>query len=302
MIKNDLPKTLVTACAACVVIIIIFMAGFIIWVAFPTFLRQGLVLVTGQVWNYSTGVYGGLAFIASTLILTVVTMLIAVPSGLLAAIFMAEFAPSNYRNISRPMIELLVGIPSVVYGIFGLFVLEPIFREYINPFINSTLGFIPIFHSNNLSSGNGILLSSCVLSIMILPTIIAVSEEAIRSVPREYVDASQALGATKWETVKKVILPVAAAGIVAAVVLGMMRAVGETMAVIMLMGNNPHIPTSILDTGYTMTSKIYTDSSVRMIVDSEKSAMFSMAALLFGIEMLLVLTARMVTRKRKVTR
>ena len=195
------------------------------------------------------------------------------------------------------MIELLVGIPSVVYGIFGLFVLNDLFRDYINPFMSSTLGFIPIFHYPNPSTGIGILLASTVLAIMILPTITSLSIEAINAVPQEYKEASVAIGATKWETTKKMVIPVASSGILTAVVLGVMRAMGETMAIVMLMGNTLHIPGSIMDTGYAMTSKILNDITFYVAYDEPRSALFGIAAILILSEVLIVWVAHFIGRK-----
>jgi phosphate transport system permease protein len=297
-IKMNVPQVIITSCAIITLIIIVFFIGFIFVTAFPTFTSQGLYIFYGQTWDYETQTYGALNYIVGTLALTAITMTIAVPISLFTAIYLAEFAPDAFRSVARPMIELLVGIPSVVYGIFGLFILEPIFGDYINPAIDSTLGSIPIFHNPTAGNGNGILLASTVLAIMILPTIIALSEESIRSVPREYREASISVGATRWETLTRVMLPVAMPGIMAGIILGMMRAAGETMAVIMLMGNNPHIPTSILDNGYAMTSKILGDSEAHIVADAERSAMFAMAAILFLLEMGLAAAVRAIVGRR----
>ena len=297
--KIDAPQILITLCATITFVVIIFFIGFIFLTAFPTFQSQGLYLLFGQTWDYEKNIYGGLDYILGTLALIVLTMVIAIPISIFTAIFLSEFAPQSFRNIARPMIELLVGIPSVVYGIFGLFILEPIFMNTLNPFISGILGFIPIFHASP-GSGNGILLASTVLSIMVLPTIIAISEDSLRSVPAEYREASVALGTTRWETVKKIALPVAMSGILTGIVLGMMRAMGETMAVVMLMGNSPHIPTSIFDSGYAMTSKILGDAETHIIVDQERSAMFAIAALLFIMEMILVVFIKAISSRRRV--
>lgn len=295
MSRNDWLHVAVLSSAILVSIIIIFFIGFVFYTAFPTIWDQGFYFLYGQTWNYDERVFGALNFIVGTLSLTLVTLLLAVPIGLLAAIFMAEYAPKLFADVSRPLIELLFGIPSVVYGIFGLFVLEPLYKDYLNPFIDSTLGFISLFR--DVAGGNGIFLASSVLAIMILPTIVALSEEAIRSVPREYKDASLALGATRWETTRKIVLPVALSGIVAGIVLGMMRAMGETMAIIMLMGNNPHIPTSILDSASTMTANIYSSAEYRLADDADRSAVFAMAAALFFVEMILAALARRIVRR-----
>ena len=296
---DSLPQALIASFAALMVIVILVFIGFVFITAFPTFMSQGLYFFTGQKWDYESNTYGSLNVIAGTLILTLVTIILACPTCILTAIYLSEFAPKTYRNIARPMIELLVGIPSVVYGIFGLFIVEPVFASSVYPSISGALGFIPIFHQNAQGSGNGILLASSILAIMIAPTIIAISEESIRSVPQEYREASYAIGATKWETVVKVVLPSSLTGIVTGVILGMMRAMGETMAVIMLMGNNPQIPTSILDKGYAITSKILCDAEAHIVVDEYRSAIFALAATLFMMEALLLIATRCTSRSAK---
>ncbi|MEA1870568.1 MAG: phosphate ABC transporter permease subunit PstC, partial [Euryarchaeota archaeon] len=224
--------------------------------------------------------------------------LLAVPVSVFTAIFLSEFAPAPVAKIMRPMVELLVGIPSVVYGIFGLFVLENIFQDKIDPFLSGTLGsFIPFFHDPSPNSGSGVLLASTILAVMVLPTIIALSEDAMRAVPFEYKEASFALGATHWETIRKIVLPTASGGILAATVLGMMRAMGETMAIVMLLGNSAHIPSSVMDTGYAMTSKILNDIGYYCAMDEPRSALFGIAAVLFAMEIIFVAAARKVGGK-----
>lgn len=272
--------------------IVLFLIGFVFYTAAPVLGKEGIGFVTGTTWSYENHQYGIGLFIAGTLILTAVTMVIAFPLGIFTAIFLAEWAPVWLERIMRPSIELLVGIPSVVYGIFGFFVLENIFQDYVDPFIDGTLGFIPIFRDTHPSSGSGVLLASTVLAIMILPTIVTLSQEAMRAVPQDYREASYALGATKWETIKKVVIPTAISGIITGVVLGLMRAMGETMAVVMLLGNSAHVPVSILDTGYAMTSKILNDIGFYCMFPEPLSALFAIGAVLFVIEMVFVAVIR----------
>jgi phosphate transport system permease protein len=299
--KVDVAKAMLSLSALVVGATILLIVSFIFWTATPIFQKEGLSFITGMEWSYSDGRYGILIFIANTLILTMATMLMAIPLSILTAIYLGEFAPVWLKGILRPMIELLVGIPSVVYGIFGLFILSDIYALYVDPLISSTLGFIPVFHDPNPGRSMGVLLASSVLAIMVLPTITVLSEEAIRSVPREYKEASYALGATRWDTILKTILPVAFPGMLTAIVLGMMRAMGETMAVVMLLGNSPKIPSSIMDTGYAMTSKILNDIGYYIAVDEARSALFGIAAVLFIIEAFFVYIIR-IFGKRAVER
>ncbi len=291
--KVDVAKALLSLSALVVGATILLIISFIFWTATPIFQKEGLSFITGMEWSYSDGRYGIFIFIVNTIILTMATMLIAIPLSILTAIYLGEFAPAWLKGILRPMIELLVGIPSVVYGIFGLFILSEIYALYLDPLISSTLGFIPAFHDPNPGRSMGVLLASSILAIMVLPTITVLSEEAIRSVPREYKEASYALGATRWDTILKVMLPVAFPGVLTAIVLGVMRAMGETMAVVMLLGNSPKIPSSIMDTGYAMTSKILNDIGYYIAVDEARSALFGIAAVLFIMEAFFVYIIRL---------
>lgn len=280
------------SCAVFTIIITIFFVGLIFYVAFPAFQSQGLYFLYGDVWSYNDKIFGIRNFIAGTLVLTGVTMAIAFPVSLFTAIFLAEYAPKLAATILRPMIELLVGIPSVVYGIFGLFVLEDIFEKVIGPFLHIHLGFIPLFVNYSHDGGLGVLLASTVLAIMILPTIITIAEDSLRSVPYEHREASFAMGANHWQTIKKLVLPEAFKGIMLGAVLGIMRAMGETMAIVMLLGNYPKIPASLLDVGYAMTSKILNDIGYHLIEDTDRSALFGIAAVLFLMEIIIVGIAR----------
>lgn len=291
-LRSKLPHLLLLTCVLATAAITIFFIAFIFHTALPIFESQGIGFLTGTKWSYSEQVYGIRIFIIGTLVMTGVTLALAVPVSVFTAIFLSEFAPSRVAKVMRPAIELLVGIPSVVYGIFGLFVLENIFQDHIDPFLSGTLGFIPFFHDPSPNSGTGVLLASTILAVMILPTIIALSEDAMRAVPFEYREASFALGATHWETIRKVVLPTASGGILAATILGMMRAMGETMAIVMLLGNCQHVPSSVLDTGYAMTSKILNDIGYYCAMDEPRSALFGIAAVLFAMEILFVAAAR----------
>ena len=274
---------------------VILIFGFIAWTAAPVLAKEGFGFITGSVWNYDTHQFGILVFLWGTLILTAVTMILAVPIGVMTAIYLAEWAPGPVERILRPAIELLVGIPSVVYGIFGFFVLDGFYGDTLFPFLASLLGWTPLFRIVQPDQGLSILLAATILTIMVLPTIVALSQEAIRAVPREQREASLALGATGWETIRHVVLPAALSGIVTSVVLAMMRAVGETMAVVMVIGNSPHMPTSILDTGYTMTSKILNDIGYYLGEPEPRSALFAIALVLFVIELGMVAGVRIFT-------
>ena len=297
--KLDKARIVFLLCAVFTACIIVFLVGFVFYTSIPVFQQEGIGFITGSNWDYNDHVYGISVFIAGTIFLTITTIIIACPLSILTAIFLAEYSPASVAKILRPMIELLVGIPSVVYGIFGLFVLERMFRYNINPSISAVLGFIPIFRNLQPSTGLGLLLASTILSIMILPTITSLSVEAIKSVPREYKEASISLGATKWETIKKVVLPVGSSGIIAAIVLGIMRAMGETMAIVMLFGGQMHVSGSLLDTGYAMTSKILNDIPYYISDPEATSALFGIAAVLIVFEVITAAAARYIGGRRK---
>jgi phosphate transport system permease protein len=235
-----------------------------------------------------------LVYLIDTLILTLLTLVIAVPSGLLTAIYLAEWAPAWAEKILRPLVELLVGIPSVVYGLFGLLVLSNFFLDYLNPLVDSIFGFIPIFRNVNPGTHMSLLLTATILAVMVVPTIIALSQDSMRGVPNEYREASVALGATRWETIRNVVIPAAFPGFVTAVVLALMRAMGETMAVVMLLGNNPTIPSSVMDTGYTMTAKILNDILWNINDPEARSALFGIAVMILLMEILAVAGVRLI--------
>ncbi len=291
-IDDNLPHYFFIFCALITTFIAVYFIGFIFYTAAPVLFGKGLInFLTGTVWNYNDGIYGVRIFIIGTLVMTAMSLTLAVPVSVFTAIFLSEYAPQKIASAIRPFIELLVGIPSVVYGIFGLLVLENFFQYYLDPLINM-FSFIPIFADLTPSRGNGVFLASSVLAIMILPTIASLSEDAMRSVPSEYREASFALGSTQWETIRKVVLPSASGGILSATILGMMRAMGETMAIVMLLGNVAHVPGSILDTGYAMTSKILNDIGYYSAMDEPRSALFAVAAVLFTMEIIFVAAAR----------
>jgi phosphate transport system permease protein len=293
--KNDTDpaKWIFFGIAAITAGLVLLIIGFPVYTAAPVLGTTGIGFIVNSVWNYDTHEYGIRVLIIDTLLLTAMTLVIAVPCGILTAIYLAEWAPAWLEKILRPLVELLVGIPSVVYGIFGIFVLSGILGSSVNPLISSTLGqIIPFFRNTGELPRFGFFLSAIVLTIMVLPTIIALSQDAMRAVPREYREASLALGATRWETIRGVVIPAAFSGIVTSVVLALMRAMGETMAVVMLLGNTMTIPVNIFDSGYVMTSKILNDIGFYMIDPEPRAALFGIAVVIFVMEILAVAVVR----------
>ena len=294
--KHDLPHLVFLGSAAVTGLIVVLMFGFIFWTAIPVFLHEGPGFILNSVWNYDTDQYGIFLYIVGTLIVTAVTLAIAVPLGIMTTIYLAEFAPPSLEKILRPLIELLVDIPSIIYGLFGFLFLRYIFRDTIDPAIGNLLGFIPIFRNLDPGGGTHILLAAVILTIMVLPTIVALSQDAMKAVPREYREGSLALGATRWETVTRVVIPAAWSGIITSIILAMMRAMGETMAVVMVAGNSAQgLPPTILSPVYPMTAKMLNDVGTWAAVPMPRSALFGIAAVLFVMEILFVAVARMVS-------
>ena len=223
--------------------------------ALPAITKFGLGFFISRTWDPVRTQFGALPAIYGTLVTSAIALVIAFPIGLGAALFLAEDA--RLRFLRGPLsfaIELLAGIPSVVIGLWAFFVLTPLMRDNVDPFLNHTLGFLPFFQGN--ASGYGFLTAGVVLAIMVLPIMIALSRDVIRAVPRALREASLALGATNAETIWAVILPYARVGITGAVLLSLGRALGETIAVTMVIGNRPQISTSLFASGYTLPSVI----------------------------------------------
>jgi phosphate transport system permease protein len=226
--------------------------------------------------------FGIVALFLGSLLVTSLALLISVPLGLLGAIYIAEIANPKIKEPIKLTIEVLSGIPSVVYGFFGLKVLVPL--------VQKTFG---------LPTGETALTGGIVLSIMILPTILSISEEAISSVPVDYKEASLAIGATKWRTIRSVTIPAAASGITAAIILGLGRAVGETIAVMMVTGGAPIIPTSIFSPVRTMTQTIAAEMGEAVFGSTHYNALFALGIVLFTVNLILNLLAIRLIKKKK---
>ena len=213
----------------------------------------GFGFLTGHDWDPIQGEFGAIPFIYGTVVSSVIALLIAVPVSLGVAIFLVEQAP---RALARPiafLVELLAAIPSVVYGVWGIFVLAPFLREYVEPPLQKWLGWLPFFKGT--ITGIGLFTGGVILAIMVTPIISAVVRDVLAAVPVNQREAALALGATKWETTR-VVLANAASGIAGAIILGLGRAIGETMAVTMVIGNRPHISASLFEPSYTIASVI----------------------------------------------
>ncbi len=222
--------------------------------AWPAIRQFHLGFFTSSVWNPVTGQFGALPLIFGTVYSSLVAMVLAVPLALGAAIFLTEFAPRRMRGPIGTLIELLAGVPSVIYGLWGLFVLVPLLRDVLWPVVRPALRWLPFF--SGPFYGPSVLAGGMILAVMVLPYVAAVSREVLLAVPPAQREAALALGATRWEAVWTVILPYGRAGIFGAVVLGLGRALGETMAVTMLIGNRHEISLSLVQPGYTIAAAI----------------------------------------------
>jgi phosphate transport system permease protein len=216
--------------------------------------KFGLMFFWTRVWDPVSGDFGAAPFIYGTLVTAVVSLAIAVPLGLAAAIFLAELAPRKLSDGIAFLIDLLAAVPSVIYGLLGIFIVVPLMRTVVGPALKSTLGFLPLFRGPNY--GVGFLTAGIVLAIMVVPFIISVSREVLLTVPREQREAALGLGSTRWEATWKVVVPWARTGIMGSVFLALARALGETMAVTMVIGNDPKIAASLFAPGYTIAAVI----------------------------------------------
>ena len=274
MLKERLIQHLLLAMAFTAVLSLGVITVFILREGLPVLVDYGLwPFLTGSEWAPTRGKFGILPMILGSLWVTGGALVVGVPLGLAVAVFSTDYAPEFLADILRPAIQLLAGVPSVIYGFIGLKILVPLIRENLG------------------SPGLSVLAGALVLGVMILPNVIAISEDAIRAVPKAYRDGALALGATHWQTLWRVVLPAARSGIVASIVLGMGRAVGETMAVIMLIGNSLRLPKSPLDPATTLTSNIGLEMGYA--TGAHRQALFATGIVLFAFIMVLNLVASM---------
>ncbi len=283
-------KTVFMVSALTSILIVLLIGVFTLREALPAFREIGVgKLLTGTVWRPGQGQYGILAMIAGSGLVTLGSVILGVPLALGCAIFLSEIAPPGVKAIVRPSIELLAGIPSVVYGLFGMVILVPFVRSLGVPG----------------NTGFGLLSASIVLAMMILPTIASVAEYAIRSVPQGFREASLAMGATRWETMRRVILPSARSGIMSAIVLGLGRALGETIAMIMVIGNSVIVPAALNDNpltiflsrARTLTGNIAVE--INYATGLHESALFATGVVLFALIMIMNSSARMLIGRKK---
>ncbi|MDY0087435.1 MAG: phosphate ABC transporter permease subunit PstC [Coriobacteriia bacterium] len=275
--KEMLLQYLFLLCAVVAIAGVLLIFVFVGLRGLPVFTEIGpLAFLTGTDWSPTENLYGILPFIWGSVLIMLGALVIGTPLAVGTAVFLSEIASTRVRNIVRPAVEMLAGIPSVIYGFFGLVILRPIIAE-----ISGGLGF-------------GAVTAWFILAIMIVPTIATLSEDALRSIPPGIREASYAMGATTWQTIYKVVVPAAKIGIIDAIVLGMGRAIGETMAVLMVVGNAPVFPESIAAPVATLTTQIVMD--MPYATGMHRTALFGMAIVLFIASMALVAAVRLISR------
>ena len=260
------------------------------WESRQAITHFGLKFLVTQTWDPVHQQFGALPYIFGTIVTSLIAVVLAFFVGVGAALFLTELSPKVLTGPLSALVELLAAIPSVVYGLWGIFVLAPLLRTTVEPFLNNTLGFIPLFSGPQI--GLGLLAGGVILAIMILPTVTAISRDVINAVPVEQREAALSLGATRWEIMGKVVLPYARSGIVGAVILGLGRALGETIAVTMVIGGRPQITHQLFGLGYTIAAVIaneFAEATYQLYL----SSLFELGLILLLITMILNIFARL---------
>ncbi len=276
--------------ALSILVLSIFLVYVMVKHSIPSIQKFGLSFLFSTKWDPVTENFGALPFIYGTIVSSLLALMIAVPLSLGIAIYLSEIAPLWIREPLSFLVELLAAIPSVIYGIWGIFVLAPVLRNYVQPFLSKFFGFLPIFSGDYY--GVGMMTAGIILSIMIIPTISSISRDVFLSVPNSQREAVIALGATQWETIRLSVLKYAKPGVIGAIILGFGRAVGETMAVTMVIGNRPEISASLFAPSYTMASVIaneFTEATSNLYI----GAIIELGLVLFIITFILNIIARL---------
>ena len=290
-IGDRIYEIVTTACALVIPALVIAIAIAIFSGAWPAFSKLGLSIVTSSDWDVQAGKFGAAPAIFGTLVSSALALVIATPLAIGVAVFLSEFSPTWLRQPIGFLVDLLAAVPSVVYGLWGIFVLVPMLRQHVMPFLRDRLhlGATPFF--SGPAYGPSMLAAGVILAIMALPYISAVSREVLMAVPRSQREAALALGATRWEMIRDAVIPYAKSGIIGGIMLGLGRALGETMAVTMVIGNRAEISASLFAPGYTMASLIANTCS-EATSDLHQSALLAVGAILFVITLIVNAVAR----------
>jgi phosphate transport system permease protein len=286
---DEIPYLITLASTVCILVIVGLIVGEL-WVnSQPAVNAFGWHFLQTSKWDPNSGKFGALPFIYGTCVTSLLALLIAIPLGVASAVFLAEMSPPKVSNVLTFLIELLAAVPSVIYGLLGIFVLLPVIREYLVPLLRQVFGFLPIFQGTFY--GVSLLSAGVVLSVMVVPFIVSVSREVLLAVPVEQREAALALGATKWEATWQIVIPYASTGIVGSVFLALARALGETMAVTMVIGNTPAIAASLFAPGYSIAAVIaneFAEASGNLYV----SSLVLLGLVLFGLTIVINAIAR----------
>jgi phosphate transport system permease protein len=287
------------AAAGSASIVLILLAGMILrttWAAWPAFRHSGLSLVTSNAWNPNLSKFGGLSFIYGTLVTSLIALVLAVPVSVLIALFVSEVAPPRVGVPLGYVVDLLAAVPSVIYGLWGVFVLVPFLTDHVWQPLSRNLAFIPLF--SNFASGRDFATAGVILALMITPIIAAVSREVFRTVPADERESALALGATRWEMIRLAVLPRSRQGVIAAVMLGFGRAVGETIAVAYLIGGVANkITPHLFQQGSSIAANIALQFNEAASVPLFKSALIALGVILFAVTLGINVGARLVIRR-----
>ncbi|MDQ3890221.1 MAG: phosphate ABC transporter permease subunit PstC [Actinomycetota bacterium] len=286
---DELFRLGVTGAAAVVLALLALMLVRVTGAAWPLLRDAGAELLTGRRWAPAADVFGGLPFLFGTLVSSLVAIVLAVPVSLGIALFVNEVAPSRMRSPLVYLVELLAAVPSVVYGLWGLVVLLPRLERHAWAPLSGALGSIPIF--SGPVYGQSFATAGVVLAIMIIPIVTAISREVIALVPSEHKEGALALGATRWEVLRLAVIPYARSGIIGGVMLGFGRAIGETIAVALVIGGNPQIVRSLFQPGYTIASVIA--SQFNEATGTHIQALIALGVVLFGVTVLVNVLGRL---------
>ncbi len=288
LLKDKLAGKLMWFLTVCSGLLVFLMAAGLYHRSRPILALKSLnELLFSNYWRPLKGEFGFFPFIMGSLWVTATAVVVAVPPCLLTAIYLSEYAPKYVREWAKPLIDLLAGIPSVIFGVWGVLVIVPLIKNYIAPFFGA------------YSVGYSVLAGGLVLAVMVFPIIIHVSLEVFTSVPRELIDASLSLGATKWQTIKYVLLRKAMPGVIAAIVLALARAFGETMAVLMVSGNVPKVPSSLFDPAYPLPALIANNYGEMLSVPLYDSALLFASLILLFVVLLFNIAASLTLVKVK---
>ena len=259
------------------------------------FSKFGFGFLVHSAWEPNFGVFGSTVMIFGTLVSSAMALLISTPLGIAIALYLAMLAPPRVRSVVGPLVEMLAAIPSVILGLWGILVLAPFLQKHLEPWLHHTFGFIPLFGSPQ-TVGASVFTAGLVLTIMIVPIIASLSRDLFLTVPRELQEGAAALGATRWETVRGVVLPTTAPGVIAAALLGLGRALGEAIAVTQVIGAGNAIHASLFRTGDTIASRI-ADQFPSLVSNLHKSSLFYLAAILLVIGLITNLLSQRIARR-----